>query len=243
MNARNWLPNRAWRAVVLTLLLAALAGVAAVWLRTVHWPVEVVRIDGEMRHTDGGELEQLVTAHVQAGFFATELRTLRRELIELPWVRDATLRRVWPNRIEVEIREHAAAAVWNEDALVSQRGQVFRPDEITAEGLPRLVGPSGQAGKMLAYLATLDLRLQSVGLAVAAVKQDERRSWTVELDDGIEFRLGRSSIDARLDRLLRVWYQAVAGQREQVRAVDLRYPNGFAIAWRDEANPSTEGGA
>lgn len=232
-----------WFAVAAALAIAAAAVAAVLGLRSLEWPVEVVRIDGETRYSDRDELQRIVTRHVRDGFFGTDLTALREALIAMPWVRDASLRRVWPNRLDVAVREHTAAAVWNDAALVSSRGAVFRPDEFASDGLPRLHGPVGQAEAMLRRFADFQPRFDALGLELVRVEQDARRSWQLGLDDGLVLKLGREQIDARLDRFIAVWPAAIAGQREAIRRIDLRYPNGFAIAWRDDASEPAEGGA
>jgi len=224
-------------------LAAALAAGAVVWLRSVEWPIEVVRFDGETRYSDRDDMRRIVSAHVRDGFFGTDLGALRRDLVDLPWVRDAALRRVWPDRLDVEIDEHRAAAVWNEDRLVSRAGTVFGPDEFDATDLPRLQGPEGTAGTMLRRLHRFRLQLASVGVEIDRLHQDDRRSWSVALADGMKLRLGRERVDPRLERLVAVWWLAIAGERQRIRSVDLRYPNGFAIAWRRSSDDTPEGGA
>lgn len=228
-------------AVALALAVGAAAGVLG--LRSLEWPVDVVHIEGETRHIDRAALQRIVSHHVRDGFFGTDLSALRRDLVAMPWVRDASLRRVWPDRLDVDVREHTAAAVWNEDALVSTRGVVFRPDAFRRDGLPVLRGPVGQAETMLERYLAFRPRLADLDLELVVIEQDARRSWALELDDGLVLILGREQIDARLDRFIAVWPIAIAGKRETIRRVDLRYPNGFAIAWRDDAGKPAEGGA
>lgn len=225
----------------LALAIAAAAGVLG--LRSLEWPVDVVHIEGETRHSDRAALQRIVSHHVRDGFFGTDLSALRRDLRAMPWVRDAALRRIWPDRLDVDVREHEAAAVWNEDALVSTRGAVFRPDEFTRGDLPRLAGPAGQAEATLERYSAFQPRLSDLGLQLVEVEQDARRSWELGLDDGLVLVLGREQIEARLDRFIAVWPIAIAGKRDTIRRVDLRYPNGFAIAWRDDAGEPAEGGA
>ena len=233
------------RALVAVLLVAlGLAG--GMWvLRSVHWPISVVRIDGQLARTGPEPVERIVSRHTAgAGFFSLDLDALRADLEQLPWLRTASLRRIWPDTLRVQVSEHTAAAFWNGAALVSTRGTVFRPDTVPPLELPVLSGPDGHGRQMLQRLWALDRRLQPLGLSVHGLHQDARRAWRVELGNGITLRLGRGDIDARLDRFVAVWPAVLARKAERVEAVDLRYPNGFAVAWRDGAKTrAREGGA
>lgn len=237
--ARRTLP------VVAGVLVAALAAAgAAWWWQQARWPVDAVHIDGRLAHADRERMKAVIARHARAGFLALDLGALRHDLLALDWVRAASLRRVWPDTLRVDVREHEPAATWNGDALVSARGAVFDPGAAVIEGLPALSGPEGHGAGMLERLHAFSRRLAPLGLTVAAVHQDARRSWRLRLDNGVELRLGRERIDARLARFAAVWPGVLAPEAGRIAAVDLRYPNGFAVAWREAgATDSPEGGA
>lgn len=238
--------GRAVRAVLAVLFVGGLLAATGWAARDVELPITVVRIDGAMAHTPAESVERVVTRHTsRSGFFRIDLDALKDDLEALPWLRNASLRRVWPDTLDVVVEEHRAAARWNEDALISARGVVFRPGQLPAEpGVPVLSGPSGHGPDMLQRLAALDKRLGSLQLAVNGLHQDARRSWRIELDNAVVLRLGRGDIDARLDRFVAVWPAVLAREADRIEAVDLRYPNGFAVAWHEgDGAAAREGGA
>jgi len=223
-----------------------LAGAAWV-VRSAHWPITVVRIDGRLAHTPSERVEEIVTRHTAgAGFFRVRLASLQADLEALPWLRSASLRRIWPDTLDVVVLEHRAAARWNEGALISARGAVFRPRNMPEDPkLPVISGPPGHGPDMLERLREIDRRVAPLALAVRELHQDARRSWRIALDNGIVVRLGRGEIGARLDRFEAVWPAVLAREAGRIEAVDLRYPNGFAVAWRDGEGSTAprEGGA
>lgn len=240
---RDW--RTALRSVLIVGLVLVLAGGSAWWLRQAHWPIEQVRIDNVVVHADRARLKQVITAHAQAGFFGMDLDALRADLRELPWVRDAALRRIWPHTLAATIREHNAAARWNGDQLLSRRGAVFAPDGIEIEGVPVLSGPEGHGPAMLQRLQRFGEMLAPLGLEIAALHQDARRGWRVELANGVALELGQTEhLQARLERFAAVWPRALTDKAATIAAVDMRYPNGFAVDWRDDkkAAGAREGG-
>ena len=231
-----------WKTLVGVLALAILAGGLVSWARSVDWPIEVVRIDGPVRHTDRERMKSIMARHAEAGFAAMDLTALRRDLVQLPWVREASLRRIWPDTLRVEVREHDPVAVWNGDALVSDEGTVFRPAAFSGDGLARLSGPKGQGGAMLDRLRAFEQRLAPLDLGIAALEQDARRAWRLTLENGIVLRLGRDRVAERLGRFRAVWSGVLEPRAGRIDAVDLRYTNGFAVAWRDGEKPQAPGG-
>ena len=71
----------------------------------------------------------------------------------VPWVRQATVRRVWPGQLLVQLEEHQAVASWDgrgeygepplERALLNSHGEVFHANlgEVEDDRLPQLAGP------------------------------------------------------------------------------------------------------
>jgi cell division protein FtsQ len=112
-------------------------------------------------------------------------------------------------------------------------------------GLPAVSGPSGHGPDMLARLHEIERGLAPIQLAVHGLHQDARRSWRIELNNEVVLRLGRGDIEARLDRFRAVWPAVLAREADRIKAVDLRYPNGFAVAWHEGngASAPREGGA
>ena len=61
---------------------------------------------------------------------------------------------------------------------------------------------------------------------------DDRGSWEMTLQNGIEVRLGRKDVDRRTDLFLDVVADIIAGQAAEIDYIDMRYGNGFTIGWK-----------
>ena len=75
-------------------------------------------------------------------------------------------------------------------------------------------------------------------LSVGSLQLDARRTWRVQLSNGLTLEVGRSHPVQRLERFVRVYPAILAAGEGRVLSVDLRYSNGFAVQWQapDEAN-------
>ena len=224
-----------WARIVTAGAVASLAFcgyAAALWV--MDRPIESVVVNGAFERVSPVEVEEALSMHVSAGFLTADLRTMRAELLEIPWVENANVRRRWPGSIEVNISEERPAACWGEAGLLNVRGELFVDEvqHVPAE-LPRLTGPEGSERRVSEMFFSIKKRLEQRGMTAIALRLDKRGAWEVRLSNGVIVRLGASFVDQRLDRFFEALDKVIAAQVEQVEYVDMRYTNGFAIGWKD----------
>lgn len=220
------------------LLIGALIGAGWVGLQ---WeprllPVRLVSIEGEMHGLSREALQQTISKEITGGILTQDLANLRAQVQTLPWVEQATARRIWPDRIQVTVREHSAIARWNENALVTERGVVFRPsDGRLPAGLARLSATDDeQAPAVVSRFLDWGSRLLALGLIVDGVQRDARGDWSIELLGGTDVLLGTDDVEERLERLITAYSQIEAiGIPTRL---DLRYANGLAVRWLPVGN-------
>ena len=122
--------------------IAVMAGGAWHGYRTVvSQPVKRVIFAGELdrlRHADLDALSQAIQAAPPA---SVTLASVREAAKRVPWVREATVRRRFPDTVEITFEAHEAVARWNDHQLLNRHGEVFTAAD--ASDLPRLRGPDG----------------------------------------------------------------------------------------------------
>ncbi len=229
------------RALTGLLLLTAMGG--GVWAFG-YWeprllPVRVIEVQGELHHHSSELLQKTIGERLSGGILTADLQSLKQAAEDLAWVGRASLRRVWPDRLQVRVEEHRPAARWGRDGLVTAEGLVFHPRTGTVPaGLPRLEGDEKRAPELVSrYLKWRD-DLMLAGQLIDAVAVDPRGAWRLDLVSGTRVELGTARIEERLARFI-----GAAGQLEaagQAEMVDMRYSNGFAVKWAHAAEPPAE---
>lgn len=194
-------------------------------------PIRVVSIEGEMHGLSREALQQTVSEEITGGILTQDLSSLRTQVRALPWVAEATVRRFWPDRIQISVREHNAIARWRETGLVTESGIVFRPtDGRLPAGLARLgANNDALAPEVVNRFLDWGPRLLELGLIVDGIHRDARGDWSIQLLGGTEVLLGTDDVEQRLGRLI-----AAYGQIEAIgipTRLDLRYSNGLAVRW------------
>jgi cell division protein FtsQ len=75
---------------------------------------------------------------------------------------------------------------------------------------------------------------------VAILRKDSRGALDIELENGLKIKLGREDIERKIDRFVAIYPQHIYPRRNQIQQLDLRYSNGFAVAWKIEALQSRD---
>lgn len=233
--ARQWLSGLA--------ALAILGGTGWALYRAAdpgRMPVAAIQLEGTPVRVSARTVAEVVAVPAGAGFFRVDLGRVREGLTALPWVKEARVWRVWPDRLRVSIRERVAAARWAAGGLVDTDGELFHPPEAEyPPELPELDGPEGSEAVLLGRHGELREWLSASGLAIRRLAMDERRAWRVETDRDVTLVLGRNPDEALVRRVGRVLPVLLARGGETLARLDLRYPNGFAASWRRP--PQAEG--
>ncbi len=188
-----------------------------------------------LRHASAPLLRAAVTRHVRGNFFAVDLDAVRATFETVPWVRRASVRRVWPDGLAVAIEEHRPLAYWGDGRLVNTFGELFAANlaEAEEEGeLPQFSGPEGSALQVARRYAELREAVAPLRAHPDSVALSPRYAWTMRLDDGTRLLLGRDQgmpVERRVARWVEAWPEVTASLKRRAEVIDLRYPNGFAI--------------
>ncbi len=123
------LPRLPWRLIAGTLVsltLVAAATVTVRWLLDPHTlPIRRVQISGQFLHLTSAQLQAAVAGTVVGGFFTVDVEAVMRAARTLPWVDTASVRRVWPDTLRLEVTEQTPLARWGEHDLLNRRGERF----------------------------------------------------------------------------------------------------------------------
>lgn len=221
---------------VVVLIVSAIAAGVSQLLQPGTLPVRTVLIEGEFRHLDHDELEAALAPHVTGGFFSVDLNAIERAGAALPWVYGVSVRRRWPDTLVVRVTEQVPVARWGERELVNRFGDVFAPSaDSLPEGLPALEGGSGRQRTLMRRYLAVQARLADVGLEVNGIREDARQAWRIDLSDGARVLMGRGTGAEQLERLLGIYPRIAAHREAPIRTMDLRYTNGIAVAWQEDA--------
>lgn len=224
-------------AVLVTTVIVA----GSLWMmKPATLPIKQVHIEGEFLRLDTNRMQELVSDKVRGGFFNINVAAIRNTLMALPWVKEVSVHRIWPDGLRVVVNEQTAVVKWNETGLLNDQGHYFAPEKDSfPNGLPVLEGPEDSQELLLKRLKLLK---QFYGLSVVRLRLNERRAWQFQLDSGLSVVLGRKDFESRIDRFVHVVIKNMGEKLSQAREIDMRYTNGFAVRWKQRAIENIESG-
>lgn len=232
--AEGWLTRRLLGAVLVFGVLGGLSGFT-VWqlAQPDTLPIQQVQVKGEFVYLDKQDLYTAIGDLTNAGFFNVDVRAVKVAAEDLPWVDSASVRRVWPDTLQIDIHEQIPLARWQSGGMVNRHGEVVQVE--TAEGLknlPLFSGPQDTEKLLAQRYQQLSVPLKKVGLAVVMLTLSERRSWQASLNNGVQLLLGKATANVQLSRFTNAYSSVLAEKQESIQSVDLRYTNGFAVRWK-----------
>ena len=228
--------SSAWFNRALILAGAAVVVIAATqaYLTLQRIPVQRISVTGELEHTQTAVVQDMVQPALAGGFLKADLQHIRQQLEGLPWIYQATVRRRWPNALEIHVVEQLPIARWGEDGFLNHEGQMFRSGKAGQwQTLPLLQGPAGTAQALMANYQRLVELLAPLGLSVAQLAVDERGEIEAVLGGGIKLVVGSGDFLERIQRFVAIYRKELAPRADDVERVDLRYESGIAVAFSE----------
>ena len=175
-----------------------------------------------------------VTGTTSLLFFDVE--EARDRLKTNPWIADATVLKLYPDRLQIGIKEREAFALWQQAgrvSVVAGDGTVLEP---YVNGgvirLPLVVG-LGAAARAKEFLAWLDRYPDLRDQVRASVLISERR-WNLRLRNGLDIRLPETGVEPALVTLASLDKDKKLLSRDIV-AIDLRLPDRVTVQLSEAA--------
>jgi cell division protein FtsQ len=170
-----------------------------------------------------------------------EAATVRDKLKTNPWIADAAILKLYPGRLQIDIVERTAFALWQQDgrlSVIAADGAVLEPYMSRKFiSLPLVVG-KGAADKARDFLALLDRYPQVRSVTKAAIFVGERR-WNLRLKDGLDIRLPENDVGNALALLSKLDKDDRLFSRDIV-TVDLRLPDRLTVQLSEDAAKARE---
>lgn len=221
-----------WVLVAIMVLLVSLD-----WLlRTELYPVRRVSYEGAFKHVAQKQLEAATVPLLRGNYLTVNLGQVKQQVEALAWVERAWVSRRWPNTIHVRFTEQRFVARWGKGAWLNGHGEVVRLPVVDGPtDVVRLAGPAGSSTDVWQRYLKMNKILKAISMRITELELTPRRMWRLRLDNGVVLVAGRDKPAEKVKRFVRA-YPHLAKRMAEVRRIDLRYANGFAVEWASKAD-------
>jgi cell division protein FtsQ len=253
----RYLPNRAGVAATALILLgsagfgvvrgghieelsAALSDTRNAIAKSAGFRITTVAINGRKQLTQD-EVLAIGGVNGRSSLLFLDADAVRDKLKGNPWIGEATVMKLYPGRLQIDIVERSAFALWQQDgrlSVIADDGAVLEP-YVTRRfvTLPLVVG-KGAETRAKDFLALLARYPQVRSVTKAAIFVGERR-WNLRLNDGLDIRLPENDVGNALAALSTLDKEDKLFSRDIV-AVDMRLPNRLTVQLSDDAAKARE---
>src|SRR6202167_3161426 len=182
--------------------------------------------------------EILTTAGVtgRASLLFLDADAARERLMANPWIGDAAVLKLYPDRLPITITERHAFALWQKNgrlSVIAADGTVLEPFvENRYLGLPLVFGRDAER-QAKDFLSGGDLYPDIRSALRASILVADRR-WDLRLTNGIDVQLPEDDVAAALDRLVELDRDKKLLSRD-ITVVDLRLPDRVTVRLSDAA--------
>lgn len=184
--------------------------------------VKKITISGQ-QHSSSTAIQSTIAIYLRD----KKLHELERALATLPYIKNVSVKTIWPHELQVHIDEYQAVARWANQpyTYVDVSGELFVLAGVDL-ALPQFVADNSCITELLRYQAQIQAMLYNHALHTLFC--DSLRSWAIGLNNGMQLNLGRGDIMPRLERFVKIYHHILA-HAETKLYIDLRYPNGIAV--------------
>src|ERR1019366_4745509 len=170
-----------------------------------------------------------------------DAEAVRDRLKANAWIADATVLKLYPGQLQIDIVERSAFALWQQDgrlSVIADDGAVLQP-YVTRRfiSLPLVVG-KGAETRAKDFLALLARYPQVRAATKAAIFVGDRR-WNLRLKDDLDIRLPENDVGNALAVLSKLDKEDRLFSRDIV-AIDMRLPDRLTVQLSEDAAKARE---
>ena len=188
----------------------------------VGFAINNVKVSGNAETSEIDILEK-IGLDGTTSLMALDVAATRDALKTLPWILDAEVRKIYPDTIEIKLKEKVAFGIWqhgNELELIEKDGKpIAKLRDNKFAHLPLFVGQDAGTGAE-EIMHDLD-RWPAVKGRVKALMRVAGRRWDLKLDNGVVIKLPERDMDRAMAELAEFDNSQQVLERD-ILAIDLR---------------------
>ncbi len=196
-------------------------------------PISNVQVMGEFHYVTREKIQTMVLDNLKEGFLSQKLSMLQSEINNEAWVESVSVKRRWPDTLEVNVVEQKPIARWGDNGVINIYGELIDVgDTRVLLHLPLLKGPRENSREITQTYVDLSQVLAVDKMRVSEISVNSTMGWMVTLDNLFSVELGKENVVEKMKNFLLVYNAGLNKKQQQIEYVDARYEDGVAIKWQ-----------
>ena len=198
-----------------------------------RFPVNTVKIAASYENIPRAQLKNVLSKYSSDGFLTLPVQSLENDLMAIPWTNSVSIERVWPDVLQVTLREKSPVAWWNDILITASGEEIPLLHSKSQPSLVRLSGLGAQKMTVLGIYKKLKPIFTKCGLSVDFLQLHENQACDLFLKNSVQLYLGKRDIEQRALRFCRAYPAIFSAKIDKLASVDLRYARGMAVKWKE----------
>jgi len=215
--------------IVITLTCVVLS-VTLLLAQLINKDVNQLQIEATFAHVSEEDIRTQLQGVFPDGFVYLDVSKVNERLIELPMISSVQVEKIWPDTLKVSVQEEKPVATWNGSSMVSQQGEIL-PLALAQLQLPQLQGSEGESRMVMQHFQLFNRWGKRHQLNLISLNSTAS-GWQLTYKNSLQIWLDNAQAMHGLQQLESVLQQF---QLERIQRIDMRYEQGFAVAWKDQA--------
>ena len=192
-------------------------------------PVKNILKEGMFEYSDQSRIDDILKNYFSKEIYEIDLRKLKNDIEEDPWVKNAQIILDPPDRIMVKIAEFEPLFLWNNLSYVDKEGFTIKTGQNFIKNILEI--SSGQANRVYMYNLYLSLQKILSKADINIIKLSKDNDMLIILTSKYRFFVRYADYELKLQEFLSVYDQFLLTQESKKtrKNIDLRYPTGFAV--------------
>ena len=228
------LPLKSIASTVLVIAPIAVAIGAYQWIQNPqNLTITSVEVKGDLKILDREQLQPVIEPFTKTNLYLLDEKALETAIENNPWVYSASMTKIWPDKLVIKIFEQHPVAFWGKNEMLAENGEIIKASlEKEKSKFPLLYSPNDKGRNMATGFLKIRKWMKDFPLKMVEFKEDSRGSWQIKLENGMTLKIGREHQEKRLRRFMVGYTESLKSVINNVRTIDLRYTNGFAVKWK-----------
>ncbi len=192
-------------------------------------PVKHIFKEGTFEYSNQSRIDDILKEYISKEIYRIDLRKLKNEIEEDPWIRNAQIILNPPHKIIVKISEFKPLFLWNNISYVDEEGFSIESGGHPIKNILEI--SSGQDDEVFMHNLYLNLARILSEIDINIIKLSKNHEMIIILTSKYRFFVRHSDYESKMKEFLSVYEQFLLTQKSgKIRKnIDLRYPTGFAV--------------